>query len=226
MLELDKYQHQGLIWYGNRNDKLEGRIPCGYPELDKVLSGGWPKQGLFEFKTPVGIGEIRLVLPYLQHKQSLGLLVFIGSPTLLNAEFLLANDIDLNRVLVLPIYEPEQALWAAEQCLKSGCCSTVMLWLNQLSVKQARRLLLASEQGESTVCLYRAVQTASQFSIPSTLSMSLKASDLGLSLKVDKQRGGQASDDLVINMWQKWPDLSTKPVCHRNVLPFPKSANH
>lgn len=226
MLEIDKYQHQGLIWYGNRNDKLEGRVPCGYSELDKALSGGFPGQGLFELKTPLGIGEVRLMLPYLRQKQSAGTLVFIGSPTLLSAEFLLANNIELERVLVLPIYDADEALWAAEQCLKSGCCSAVLLWQNQLSVKQARRLLLASEQGESTLVLYRLAQKQASFSIPSTLSLSLKASDFGLKVKVDKQRGGQASSELTLNMWQQWPDLSVKPSRNDNVLPFPKSAAH
>jgi len=40
MLEITKYQNQGLLWYGNRNDKLAGRLETGFSNLDQALSGG------------------------------------------------------------------------------------------------------------------------------------------------------------------------------------------
>jgi len=175
----------------------------------------------------MAIGELRLLLPYIKRKQSSGLLVFIAPPTLLSAEFFAANGINLERILVLNLYRPEEALWAAEQCLKSGCCSLVALWQKALTVKQARRILLSSEQGASTLLLYRPAQKASAFSIPSSLSMTLQPHELGIQARIDKQRGGQPSAMLTIDMRQTWPDLtanvSSKP---GNVLPFPRVAAH
>jgi len=227
MLELTKYQNQGLLWYGQKNDQLAGRIRTGFEVFDQALAGGLPPQGLFEIKTPTGIGEIRLLLPYLVQKQSQGLVVFIAPPNLINAEFLLKNSIELDRVLILNLYQPEEALWAAEQCLRSGCCSAVLLWQKAISVTQARRLLLASEQGESSLLLYRPQAKQQGFSIPATLSLTCQANTLGIQVRIDKQRGGRASEELIIAMHQQWPDLTEVPVeKQNNVLPFPQSATH
>ena len=227
MLELKKYQNQGLLWYGQKNDQLAGRIKTGFEVFDQALAGGLPPQGLFEIKTPTGIGEIRLLLPYLVQKQTQGLLVFIAPPNLLNAEFLLKNGVELDRILILNLYQPEEALWAAEQCLKSGCCSAVLLWQKAISVTQARRLLLASEQGESSLLLYRPQMKQQGFAIPATLSMTCQAHTSGIQVRIDKQRGGHASEELIITMFQQWPDLTDMPVDrHNNVLPFPQSVAH
>ena len=227
MLEITQYQNQGLLWYGNRNDQLAGRLATGFDSLDKALSGGWPPQGVVDIKTPMGIGEIRLMLPYLQNKQAQGLLVLIAPPTLISAEFLLANGIDLSRVLLLNLYQEEEALWAAEQCLKSGCCALVLLWQKALSVKQARRLLLSTEQGKSSLLLYRLAQKAMSFSIPSHLSMSLQPHELGIQVRIDKQRGGQPSAEMTLDMQSRWPDLTLPSVTKgSNVLPFSRAVSH
>ncbi|MDC2890134.1 translesion DNA synthesis-associated protein ImuA [Psychrosphaera algicola] len=230
MLEIDKYQNRGLIWYGNKNDQLVGRVKTGFVTLDNALSGGLPPQGVMEIKTPMGIGELRLMLPYLKQKQTLGLLVFIGPPAMLDAEFLAANDIDLSKVLVISEYESERMLWVAEQCLKSGSCGAVLLWQKTLSIKQSRRLLLASEQGESSLLLYR-IMTHQQeqtgvFSIPSNVSMTLAPAPEGITVNIDKQRGGRSFKGLSVDMRDIWPDLTTSPISTTNVVAFPKVAVH
>lgn len=256
MLELDKYQNRGLVWYGSRNDKLSGRLSSGYAELDKALSGGWPPQGVFELNSPLGVGELRLILPYLEQKQRSGKLIFIAPPNLLEAEFFAANNIDLQQLLILPVYEPDAALWAAEQCLKSGCCSAVVLWQKQVSIKQARRLMLASEQGESSLFLYRLQPFASKQNFKQHVQQSMKlnvtqsakqtnSAEFGHSpfmipatvnmhlqashhgLQVNiLKQRGGQAQKLSLDMQQQWPSLTTSPVSYDNVVPFAASALH
>lgn len=229
MLEINQYQNRGLIWYGNKNDQLEGRIKSGYDKLDQALSGGFPPQGVVEIKTPMGIGELRVMLPYIRQKQTLGMVVFIGPPAQLDAEFLLANDIDLNHILLITEYGAEGMLWAAEQCLKSGCCGAVILWQKKLSIKQSRRLLLASEQGGSSLLLYRLQERRNQhsvFALPSHVSLSLSSAAEGLLVDIDKQRGGKTVKGILVDMRDQWPALTSTSVSDNNVVTFPQRLAH
>lgn len=230
MLELDQYQNRGLVWYGNKNTEWVGRIKSGFNALDKALSGGFPPQGVVEIKTPMGIGELRLMLPYIKAKQSDGLIIFVAPPAMLDAEFLVANKIDLKRVLIVEEYDPEKALWVAEQCLRSGSCSAVLLWHKTVSVKQSRRLLLASEQGRSCLLLYRIAESnqarSRGFSIPSHVSMTLTAAPEGIAVAIDKQRGGRGFANISVDMGALWPDLTSMPASDNNVVLFPQSATH
>ena len=230
MLELNEYQNKGLVWYGFSSHNDVKRIATTFPTLDKALQGGFPEQGIIEIKSMLGIGELRLVTPYLSGRQRAGKVVLIAPPMQINAEFLVANAIDPSNVLLLTTYEQNEALWAAEQCLSSGCCSAVVLWQEQLSIKQSRRLMLASEQGGSTVLLIR-YQTPNQplLSLPSTVSLSLKPHHQGVQVKVDKQKGGRITDFFVVSMNKRWPELSNihsrcrddgNSNLNSNVLPF------
>lgn len=229
MLEINQYQNRGLIWYGSKNAQLEGRIKTGYPALDKSLAGGLPPQGLIDIKSPLGVGELRLMLPYIKHKQAEKLVVFIGPPAQVSAEFLAASGIELSHVLVISEYAPEGMLWAAEQCLKSGCCGAVLLWQNTLSIKQSRRLLLACEQGGSSLLLLRLQQRQtdrSVFSLPSHVSLTVHPAEDGLLVDIDKQRGGHAVSGICIDMRSEWPSLTSTPASNDNVLMFPQRVNH
>lgn len=240
MLELNEYQNKGLIWYGCKNNDQIKKVSSHYEQLDKSLHGGFPSEGIIELKTPLGIGELRLLLPYLLEKQSQfdGEMMFIAPPVQLNAEFFLANGLDLNKIIVLPVYEKRKALWAAEQSLSSGCCNVVFLWQNELDIKQVRRFMLACEQGSSSLVLIRNVQQHSSklLSLPSALSLSLFPSPQGIQVKIDKQKGGMASAPFLINMSNTWQDL-TIPTSgsaniengysrSNNIIAFPHAVSH
>lgn len=228
--ELHDYQNKGLIWYGCNSQAELKRVPSAFSELDNALQGGWPTQGIIELKTPLGIGEFRLVTPFLSYQQAQGKVVLVAPPFQINAEFLMANDIKPEQLLLLSTYQETEALWATEQCLSSGCCSTVVIWQEQLSIKQIRRFMLACEQGGATLIIMRhPYRTPALFSLPSTVSLTLKACGLGISVKVDKQKGGQATDFFVVNMSERWPELSITNTqvapTHTNIVPFPKAVS-
>ena len=246
MLELDEYQNKGLLWYGCKNDNHICKVSTQYDELDKTLNGGFPAEGIIELKTPLGIGELRLLFPYLVNKQKAEKqeCVFIAPPIQLNAEFLLANGLELTSTLILPVYDEKKALWATEQALSSGCCSTVVLWQTQLSIKQVRRLMLACERGGASLVLIRYTHLQNQkvnhysnisktefLSLPSALSLSLFPDPSGIKVKVDKQKGGTASKAFVVDMNQKWGELTTVGQIKlsnesNNVIAFPNIVNN
>ncbi len=210
MLELNEYQNKGLIWYGYNNDNRISRMPTGFAEMDLHLNGGLPSQGIIDIKSYFGIGELRLLMPFIAAQQGKGQVVFIDPPVQLNAEFLLFNQVSLERTWVLSPYQQASSLWSAEQCLNSGCCSVVVLWQQNPSIKQTRRLMLACEQGGASLILLRYQSESSHlFSLPSAISLSVMPDERGVAVKVDKQKGGRATDKFAIDMSEKWPDLIT-----------------
>ncbi|QTH62853.1 translesion DNA synthesis-associated protein ImuA [Psychrosphaera ytuae] len=229
MLELSEYQNKGLVWYGCNSREQIKRIPSGFNEVDQALQGGFPEQGIIELKTAFGVGELRLMTPFLSAKQNAGQLVFVAPPIQLNAEYLMANHINVDKVLLLTPTSEEQSLWATEQCLSSGCCSAVVLWQDSLSIKQIRRLMLACEQGGASLILFRYQKAQPLFSLPSTVSLSITSHAKGIQLKVDKQKGGRATDYFTVDMSEWWPELISrdKPVmANDNVVAFPRAAGH
>ncbi|MFY8134513.1 MAG: hypothetical protein ACOVKS_05890, partial [Aquimonas sp.] len=81
-----------------------------------------------------------------------------------------------------------QALWAAEQCLRAGCCAAVLCWPDagrDADERSLRRLQLAAEAGHSLGIAFRPLRAAAQTS-PAALRLSLDADG---ELRVLKARG-------------------------------------
>jgi hypothetical protein len=232
MLEIKEYRNKGLVWYGSDTSRQVDRVSTGFSEADSILEGGLPAQGIIEVKTEFGVGELRFLMPYLKSKQEHGQLVFVDPPMQINAEFLLETEIDLPKTTILTPYQQDSALWAAEQCLNSGCCSTVVLWQQQLSIKQMRRLMLACEQGGASLVLIRHQdKRKSLLSMPSSISLSISSSEQGVALKVDKQKGGRSSERFTVSMLEQWPDLLPNPKRNKkvdmsNVIAFQHANSH
>ena len=104
-----------------------------------------------------------------------------------------------------------------EQCLKSGACSNVLLWHNQLEVHHVRRLQVASETGNSLSFLFK--ESSTLFSLPVSLSMTLVPHVHGLEITITKRKGSWSHSSFLIDMKTYWPDLAEKE--RQNVvLPF------
>lgn len=204
---LEQLARRQLVWHGTQQQAAYAVVPSGYAELDKQLSGGFPASGMIDIQSPFGIGELRLLLPYLQRQQqSQRLLVLITPPAQLCADMLCSAGIELSQVVVVQPNSAILALWAAEQCLQSGCCYTVLLWQNQLKLHQARRLQLAAEQNDSALFLLR--QKAQQLALPVNLSLQLQAHRQGVQVRVHKRKGGWPGSDFVVDMQAQWPAIT------------------
>lgn len=208
-MELAQLKQQGYVWqWQSQPAGTTGQaatFSSGYPELDLLTGGGWPQHQVTELRSPFGIGELRLLLPYLQQHRPGKLQIYLNAPAPLYAPFLAANGFTLTQQLQINT-SPEQALWAAEQCLKSGCCSTVLLWQSQLNVARLKRLQLAAAEGQAELFLFRRAHP-DQLSLPVALSLQLQPSAQGMQVRLLKKRGGWPGAEQNICFRARWPRL-------------------
>ncbi|USD41991.1 translesion DNA synthesis-associated protein ImuA [Vibrio sp. SCSIO 43135] len=221
---IEKLKQKQLVWQGSQTQYHNDYLPTGFELLDQKLEGGFPKCGVVELQSVSGIGELRLLLPHIKHNRSDQLSVFVQPPGYLCAEQLHHAGIDSNKVLLLYPNNAKEALWAAEQCLKSGACSNVCLWIDDLEVHHVRRLQVASEAGDCLSFLfktqYQLAQVNNVFSLPVSLSMTLRPNPEGLEITITKRKGGWPQGSFVLNMSQLWPSLTLMPETPV-VIPFP-----
>lgn len=216
---IEHLKNKQWVWQGSYHQTTQEFFSTGFRLLDEKLQGGFPKQGVVEVDSPSGIGELRLLMPHLRQNQQQRLNVFIQPPGYLCAEQLESEGLDRNHILFINPKTEREALWAAEQCLKSGACDNVLLWHSELEVHQARRLQVASETGRCLQFLFKA-QRKHVFSLPVSLSLRLQPHEQGLEISITKRRGGWPHSSFILDMSERWPSLSLQrktPV----VIPFP-----
>lgn len=151
------------LWRGRQ--RPAGRIlASGRAALDAWLpGGGWPQGRLIEFlPAHLAGGELELLLPLLAEQTRRQRPVILAAPPLIPCpQRLQQAGLALEQVLVTR--RPEQALWAAEQALKSGLCGALVIWhpAGRVEARSIRRLQLAAENGDAPVFLcYRPGQQA------------------------------------------------------------------
>ncbi len=184
-------KNQHLIWQADQTSTEQSDIviSSGYTELDHLLGGGFPSHGVVEIESQLAIGELRLLTSLLQQRFQEGMVVLLQPPAQVNAAFLAYLGYPLAETLVLLPDSAKKALWAAEQCLKSGACRCVLLWQNELEIHQVKRLQVASEQGASLLFVFRLPQPM-RLSLPVSLSLTLQPRPFGLCVQVKKRKGG------------------------------------
>ncbi|MGL6258912.1 translesion DNA synthesis-associated protein ImuA [Vibrio sp. WXL210] len=207
------------LWQGSQQPAEIDRTSSGFELLDRELAGGYPNNGVVELVSPLGIGELRLLQPHLAAASQQRLIALVGLPDQLCLESFSAMGIEASQLLVINHDDPNSLLWASEQCLKSGACSHVITWLEQMEVHQARRLQVAAEQGNAIQFLFTQDMQRS-FSLPVNLSMTLSPAPQGLSITITKQKGGWSRKPVVVDFRSHWPQLASK-VRPAHVLPFP-----
>jgi len=190
------------VWRGGELERAPREVaPTGHAALDRELpGGGWPVGTLSEvLHDGVGIGEVGFLCGALAAASREGrLIAWIGAPHLPYAPALAAIGLALERCVVIEPAHREDALWAAEQSLRSGACGAVLLWLaNALpggdrsqggDYAWLRRLQMAAEAGRSMAVLYRST-AAESASTPAHLRVVLSAAAGALELRIPKRRG-------------------------------------
>lgn len=204
---LDDLLRHPALWRGR--DAAHGTggpaaVATGFASLDACLPGaGWPLGAITEIlHHGHGIGELSLLLPALATLVRDGRwLAWIAPPWRIAAPALEARGIDPARLLVVRGCSADEALWAAEQALRSGTCGAVLLWPQALRAargarhrgdgfRQLRRLQLAAETGHSLGVLFGDPHAASTAS-PAALRLRLTARGGALQVEVLKSRGGR-----------------------------------
>jgi hypothetical protein len=198
MSALEEILQRHAVWRGGALARGADALPSGFATLDAELpGGGWPRQGLTELLADdAGIGELGLVLPALAKLTSTGKrTVWISPPHTPYAPALMAAGLDLTHLLIVRPASRRDALWAAEQALRSAGCHALAAWLARPRYAELQRLAVAAETSAAAAFLFRPLPAAAESS-PACLRLALKPAGAELSIRILKRRGAPASAPL------------------------------
>ena len=175
------------LWRGSQLARGGPRtIDTGFAPLSAELpGGGWPVGGLVELlAAQPGCGEMRLLAPALARSVSARRpLALVAPPQSPHATALASLGVPADTLLWLRAGSRTDALWAAEQALKTGCCGALLLW-QDARPDALRRLHLAAARQPS----------------PAVLRVALYPVPGGVSLDIIKRRGPARSEPLVLDL--------------------------
>jgi hypothetical protein len=199
------------VWRGGELERVVHEVAAtGHAALDRELpGGGWPLATLSEvLHDGVGIGEVRFLFGAIAHASGAERMVaWINAPHLPYAPALAQGGIALERCMVVRPAVREDALWAAEQALRSGACGAVLLWLESAlpgerrqrtdAYAWLRRLQMAARSGRSMAVLFRST-AAESTSTPAHLRVVLAREEGALTLRIPKRRGPPLAAPIVL----------------------------
>jgi cell division inhibitor SulA/protein ImuA len=207
-------------------------LPTGHDLLDRELpGGGWPAGALSEvLHDEVGIGEVKLLSEVLARSAGEArLIAWIDPPHLPYAPGLALAGVPLARCLIVQPASQEDALWAAEQALRSGACGAVLLWPERRSrsVDYAwlRRLQMAAEAGRSVAVLFRST-AASGLPTPAHLRVVAGSQSGALSLQIPKRRGPPLTRPVVLHAVDRPRTAVASPPARGTRLVLAHAARH
>ncbi len=205
------------VWRGGELAKAAHPVvPTGHAALDRELpGGGWPLATLGEvLHDAVGICEVSFLAGALARAAgSDRLIAWINAPHLPYAPALAAAGVPLERCLVVRPATREDALWAAEQALRSGACGAALFWLPQLrgtsdEYAWLRRLQMAAEAGGAMAVFFRPTG-AERLSTPAHLRVVLWREEGELRIRIPKRRGPPLASPITLSV--RPPARSRKP---------------
>jgi len=200
------------VWRGS--ELARSRVPVtasGHAALDAQLpGGGWPRSALIELllQQP-GIGEMQVLQPALRAVAAERPIALVQPPYVPQARAAQAWGIDAERLLWLRAAKGADALWAAEQALKHGACSAVLLWQTEIRAESLRRLHLAAQTSETLFLVLRPIACAAEPS-PALLRLGLRPAHGGVHVSILKRRGPSCDDALYVRL-PGMPDRRHQP---------------
>jgi hypothetical protein len=198
---LDAILHRHPVWRGGSVARSAApAVPSRHAGLDRELpDGGWPAGALTEILcSSHGIGELQLVLPALAALSQAGeRIAWLAPPHLPYAPALAAAGLRLDALIVVRAPGRRDALWAAEQVLRTGACRGLLMWLPRAGFGELRRLALAAEGSRTFAALFRPLQAAEESS-PAPVRLALEPGNGELSVRLLKRRGAQLAVPLRI----------------------------
>lgn len=200
---------QGRLWRGSSlGAAATPTLPSGFAALDGELpGGGWPLRAVTELLTPqFGVLEWRLLAPALQRwwagqalpaaapgrraraaEPALRSLLLINPPHAPHLPGLQALGLPPSALIWVDAATPAEALWAAEQAIKSRVA--VLAWLPQARPEQIRRLQVSALSSDAPAFLVRP-ERAGQQSSAAPLRLVVQPGDgWALNVHLLKRRG-------------------------------------
>lgn len=188
------------VWRGGELERVEHpALATGHAALDRELpGGGWPTATLSEvLHDGAGIGEIHFLCGALARAcENARMIAWVNPPHLPYAPALAQFGLALERCLVVRPANRDDAMWAAEQALRSGACGAVLFWLGESNdYAVLRRLQMAAEAGRSMAVLFRST-AAERSSTPAHLRVALARERGALKIRIPKRRGPPLVDPI------------------------------
>ncbi|MBU9200354.1 translesion DNA synthesis-associated protein ImuA [Burkholderia multivorans] len=189
------------LWLGSQLARSEGKVvDTGYAALSAELPGaGWPLGALIELliQQP-GVGEIRLLQPALQ-RVSHRAIALLQPPHTPNAQALAYFGLPVDKVVRVRAPKTADALWSAEQILRTGSCGALLFWQQHIRPDALRRLHLAAQSSETLFVLVRPLASAPDAS-PAALRLGLRPAAGGLVVDVIKRRGPARDEPISVTL--------------------------
>lgn len=184
--------HRG-VWRARESTAGERPVlTTGFPELDRVLGGGWPQGGVVDLLSD-SLSAIHLVLPVLAALSRKGRrILWVAPPHVPYAPALAEQGLDFSRQWVIPAVEERDMLWSVEQGLRSGVCGAVLAWPGRLETAALRRFQLAAREGGALAFLSRARRWRDS-AAPVALRLEVWPDMKGVMAEVIKRQGGWPS---------------------------------
>ena len=206
-----------LLWRGTDGASTPA-IATGFDGLDRYLpGGGWPISGINEiFVERYGVGELRVLMPALARLSQIAVeakkwIVWVAPPFVPYAPALVHHGVDLSRILLVHppgpkskrksgaiSANPEEALWAVEQAIRSQSSVAALAWIEKADVTSLRRLQLGAEAQRCWTVLFRPIEAMTQSS-PAALRFKLSPADgqADIRLEIQKCRGRRPTSFLL-----------------------------
>lgn len=181
------------VWRAGEMDRAApAGIASGHARLDLELpGGGWPRGGLVEIlHDSEGLGEVSLLFGALRTVAREGrAIAWINPPHLPYAPALASAGVSLDACLVVRPASADDALWSADQALRSGACGAALFWLpEKTDYASLRRLQMAAESGRTLAVLFRPASAASQ-ATPAHLRVLVAHHEGLMHVSLPKRRG-------------------------------------
>jgi protein ImuA len=196
-------------------------ISTSHPELDRELpNGGWPASSLIELllQQP-GIGEMRLLRPTLAAIARQRRIALVQPPHLPQIAAWSGWGLAPERLLWIKTARSADALWSAEQILRSGSCGALLFWQTHVRSEALRRLHLAAQESDIVFWMIRPLSTA-QDSSPAPLRLALRPASAGVAINIVKRRGPWRDDALYLRLDDKAAaSFNTTSLNHLNHAP-------
>jgi protein ImuA len=189
------------LWRASQLGRSRTRCEdTGHPSLSNLLpGGGWPTGTLVDLLVQQpGIGEMRLLAPALA-RASDRRIVMLQPPHPPQTLALARLGLSPSSLLWLRAERTADALWAAEQVLRSGSCGALLCWQNQIRADSLRRLHLAAQAGETLFFMMRPLAAAMDPS-PAPLRLGLRPKASGIEIEFVKRQGPRRDERLFVPM--------------------------
>ena len=195
------------LWLASQLARSDTRcIDTGHPTLSAQLpGGGWPTGTLVDLllQQP-GIGEMRLLRPALAAVAQRRI-VLLQPPHPPQALAMAALGVPPSQLIWVRANRTADALWAAEQVLRSGSYGVLLFWQNNVRAENLRRLHLAAQAGETLFFMMRPL-AAGQDASPAPLRLSLRPQAGGIEIGFVKRRGPQRDATLFLPLTSYLPN--------------------